>query len=123
MDETPIIIPVDNSSLSSRSRFLLLIISSILISFILVVISMTMYNSSGAAQLDLSRPGYQGVRDQVVKSDSDFQNYTSAGPINQTTIDEFQALYDGQAKKIKSVNAFGNDPLSPEALGISATSI
>lgn len=54
----------------SKYRFLLLIIMSIAISGGLVAVSMAMYNVSGAAQLDLSRPGYNDVRDQVDKTDN-----------------------------------------------------
>ncbi len=103
---------------SSKRRFLLMITLSIVVSFVLVLVSMSMYSSSGAAQLDLSRPGYQSVRAQAAVDDSDFQNYTVTGPINQLTISEFKTLYAGQAVKTKSVDAFGGDPLSPDALGL-----
>jgi len=102
----------------SRYRFLLLIVISIVISFILVSISLAMYNSNGAAQLDLSRPGYQDVRSQAVTSDSDLQDFPSTGSISQTTISEFKLIYAGQAQKVNAVDAFGGDPLSPEALGL-----
>jgi hypothetical protein len=80
---------------------------------------MNIYYSSGAAQLDLSRPGYKGVRSQAVNSDSDFQNYSNTGPINQSAISEFKLLYGQQAEKTKAVDAFGGDPLNLDALGIS----
>jgi hypothetical protein len=104
-------------SLVSKHRFFLMIMLAIIISLILVTASLALYNSSGAAQLDLSRPGYKDVRAQVVNND-DFQNYSSTGPINQTTITEFETLYEQQAAKIESVDAFGGDPLSPDALGL-----
>jgi len=79
---------------------------------------MIMYNSSGAAQLDLSRPGYVDVRSQVVVNEGDFQSYSSTGAINKDSINDFKSLYDKQAQKVKAADAFGGDPLSSDALGI-----
>jgi len=105
----------------SKHRFLILIASSILISFVLVVISMALYNSSGAAQLDLSRPGYVSVRSKAVTNDSDFENYSSTGSINQKVISEFKVLYTKQATKTKAADAFGGDPLNFASLGLELT--
>ena len=112
----------NESSFRSKHRFLLLIALSILIASILVLISMALYNGSGAAQLDLSRPGYKEVRSQAITNDSDFKNYSSTGPINQDSISEFKTLFEQQANKTKSVDAFGGDPLNPDVLVISAPS-
>lgn len=106
----------------AQHRYLLLIASAVVVALILVTISMTLYNSSGAAQLDLSRPGYRAVSDQAVKSDVDFQNYPAFGTLDQTSINEFKALYDTQSVKAKAVDAFGGDPLNPDTLQISAPS-
>lgn len=105
-------------SFLGRNQFIIMLIMSVSVAIIMVVISMLIYNNSGAAQLDLSRPGYVSVRDKAVKNDDNFQSYSGSGEINQTTISEFQILFSKQAKKIKSVDAFGGDPLSPEALGL-----
>ncbi|HZJ34825.1 MAG TPA: hypothetical protein VFD55_02300 [Candidatus Angelobacter sp.] len=111
---------VEEVSFRSKYRFLLLIVISILVASILVLISMAMYNGSGAAQLDLSRPGYNEVRDQVITDDSDFKNYSNTGPIDQSSISEFKLLFEKQSQKIEAFDAFGGDPLNPKALGISA---
>ena len=109
-----------NSSFIGRHRFLFLIISAIIISGVLVSISIMMYNSSGAAQLDLSRPGYVNVRAKTVDSTSDFKNYPDSGAMSQSAIDEFKALYNDQAQKTKAANAFKSDPLNPDSLGINS---
>lgn len=118
MDEAQTAAIIDEFAGSSKRRFLLFIVISIVIAFVLVLISMYMYNSSGAAQLDLSRPGYVGVRSQAISNDGDFKNYSSTGSIDKTVINEFKKLYSTQADKTKSVDAFGGDPLSPTALGL-----
>lgn len=98
-----------------RHRLSLLLIITLLIAVTLTVVSMTLYNISGAAQLDLSRPGYQSVSDQIDK-DTKIDTYSASGPVNKDTIQEFMKLYDEQAKKAKAVDAFNGDPLNPEVL-------
>ncbi len=121
-DDSKLSAAVSEFSSSSKSRFLLMISLSVIVSVVLVSISLSIYSSSGAAQLDLSRPGYQSIRSQAVTNDSDFKNYSSSGDINQTTINEFKTLYAGQATKAKAIDAFGGDPLNPDALGLTITS-
>jgi hypothetical protein len=104
----------------TQHRFFLLIGASITIALILVAISMTLYATSGAAQLDLSRPGYKSVISQAVTTDSSFGNYSSVGKLDQEAINEFKALYDEQSAKAKAVDAFSGDPLDPDLLEISA---
>lgn len=105
---------------SGRHNFLIFVSCSIVVSFCLVVVSMMIYNSSGAAQLDLSRPGYVSVRSQAGSTSSSYKDYPSSGVINQSVIDEFEAIFKAQSSKITSANVFSGDPLSPEALGIGA---
>lgn len=119
MDEPKIAeIVIDKISISSKRRFVFMISCSIVLSLILVFVSMVIYSSSGAAQLDLSRPGYMEVRSQAVTGSSDLKYYSDTGVVDQSTIDEFKALFDTQAKKINAVDAFGSDPLSDSALGV-----
>ncbi len=114
---------VDERSFNDKHSFLLMITISILISIFVVFISMTLYNGSGAAQLDLSRPGYVSVRSQALNDDGDFKNYPSTGAINKGIIEEFKLLYAKQAEKVKAVDAFGGSPLNPDGLGISDPAI
>jgi hypothetical protein len=101
-----------------QNRFVLLIVLSIIVTVILVVTGMELYNSSGAAQIDMSRPGYQDVRGQVDNGNG-VENYSSSGEINQQIIDDFLSDYSKEATKIQSVDAFGGDPLNVTALGLS----
>lgn len=102
----------------AQSRFVLMIIGSITIALILVMASMAMYTSSGTAQLDLSRPGYQSVRDQI-KPDDRFDGFSTSGPIDDKTLKSFKKMYDERTKAATSVNnAFNSEVLSDQALGI-----
>lgn len=106
-----------------QHRYLLLIAISIAIAIFLTGVSMALYNSSGAAQLDLSRPGDSAVTSQAVKNDSTFANYANTGTLDKSAIDEFRNLYDTQATKAKAVDAFSSDPLDPAALEISQPTV
>lgn len=107
--------PDDELTFWGRHRLSLLLILTVIIALSLTVVSITLYNISGAAQLDLSRPGYQSVSDQV-DTETKIDSYSAAGPVNKNTIREFMTLYDEQAEKAKAVDAFNGDPLNPEVL-------
>jgi hypothetical protein len=96
-----------------------MLIGAIAIAMFLVGVAMALYNSSGAAQLDLSRPGYQSVRDQVMSGDS-FEGFPASGPIDKETLEQFRQLYSEQSKQATSVDAFGGDVMSSKALSIDA---
>jgi hypothetical protein len=110
----------DSATFWGEHRFALLLVFTVIIAIVLTVISMTLYNISGAAQLDLSRPGYQSVSDQV-DTTTKIDSYSASGPVNTETIREFMKLYDEQAKKAKAIDAFNGDPLNPEIIMPSTT--
>jgi len=108
-------------SFIQRHRFLFLIAATIVISIILVSISLYVYKASGAAQLDLSRPGLRSVSSQTINANKDFTDYSDIGPINKTTVTQFKQLYDKQVQAITQVDAFGGDPLNPDTLEFAQT--
>ena len=109
---------IEDLSFWDQHRYMLLIAISIGISAVLVGISMALYVSSGASQLDLSRPGYSAVQDQVVKPDSAFNSFDANGAIDKKTVNQFNDLYVKQASKAQSVDAFSGDPLNPSIIGL-----
>jgi hypothetical protein len=100
-----------------RHRFLAMIILIILVASALVGVAMALYASSGAAQLDLTRPGYVSVRDQAVRSNQ-FDGFSASGSIDETTLDAFKILYTEQANKATGIESFGGDVMSDKALSI-----
>lgn len=105
----------DELAFWDRHRLSLLLIMTVAIALLMTTISVVIYNTSGAAQLDLSRPGYLSVSDKVEQTDS-IDVYSASGAVNKDTIEEFMKLYDAQAEKAKAVDAFNGDPLNPEVL-------
>lgn len=102
----------------AKNRFVIMITCSILFAFVLVSIALALYGSSGAASVDLSRPGYSAVRDQAKEDTQDTKSFSSSGPIDKATIDEFDKLFSTTSKSATSVNAFDSELLSDEALRI-----
>lgn len=99
-----------------RQELTLFVAGSLVIAFCLVLVSMALYVSSGAAQLDLSRPGYKSVRSEV-ESDA-FEGFPSDGPVTRDTLEQFQRLYDTQTKPVTDKDVFSPSALDDEALGV-----
>lgn len=102
----------------AQHRFVVLITGSVIIALLLVAVSMQLYSSSGTAQLDLSRPGYKSVRDQIRPEDA-YDGFSASGPIDDAALKNFKELYDKRAKDA-SADAFGSDVLGEQTLGIDA---
>lgn len=100
-----------------RKELFIFILGSIIIAFFLVVISMALYTSSGASLLDLSRPGYKSVQNEVTNADS-FEAFSSNGVVTKATLDQFQQLYQKQVKPVANSIDFDSAPLGDQALGI-----
>jgi hypothetical protein len=109
----------DELSFWDKHRLSLLLIITVAIAIVMTSISIVMYNSSGAAQLDLSRPGYRSVSGKIDENNA-IDTYSATGEVNKNTIEEFMKLYDAQATKAKAVDAFNGDPLNPEVLEFGA---
>ena len=103
----------------AQHKLMVMIAGSIVIAMFLVGVAMALYASSGAAQLDLSRPGYVSVRKQATRSDQ-FDSFSATGEIDKTSLDQFRKLYDEQAKKVSGIDSFGGSVMSDETLSIDA---
>lgn len=104
-----------------RNKLVLFISGSIVVALLLVAVAMALYASSGAAQLDLSRPGYKAVQDKVDKTDT-FKSFSASGSVDDKTLDQFRKLYDEQVQRVTTSDAFNPDVLSDQALGIDDSS-
>ena len=104
-----------------QHKFMVLVGITIILSLVLVAISLWLYSSSGAMQLDLSRPGYQSVRNQA-NDTRNFVGFSSSGPIDQEALDEFRKLYSEELKEATAIESFGGDVLSDSSLGLDMSS-
>lgn len=100
-------------------RFLVMIGAVIIVALFLIGVALALYASSGASQLDLSRPGYQSVREQAGKSDT-FSGFSASGEIDKAALDQFQTLYNERIKQAVGVESFGGTGMSDDSLSIDA---
>jgi len=104
-----------------RHQFTVAIALVIGVGILMTTISMYLYTSSGALQLDLSRPGYESVRDDINKDSK--KDFSSFGPIDAGTLEDFQKLYSSQRSQLNSISEFNDDTLSDDTLGVMSTSM
>lgn len=99
-------------------KFIAMITASIAISLFLVFAAMALYNSSGAQQLDLSRPGYEEVRTKAQKDDTETVSYSASGTLDSAALKEFDEKYSSLLQKARQQDTFSSDLLSAKALQI-----
>lgn len=102
-----------------RHRLLYGVLSAICIGLLLTVISMSLYISSGASQLDLSRPGYERARTQVNEISDDEERFNATGPMNVSVVDEFQELFSKRRATINASDSFDSAVLDDAQLKLS----
>lgn len=106
-----------------KHKYVLMIATVLITASVLVIIAMNLYNSSGTAQIDLSRPGYQSVREKSRSAGNDDEAFPSVGRLDKDAIEKFRTLYDARSKRVTTVDGFKNDVLSDESLSIYAEPI
>ena len=102
-----------------KYRFAGMIASVILVSCVLTGISLQIYNASGAAQVDLSRPGYQSVRKEA-SADRSTEQFSSTGELSPEVFAQFDSMYERHAKRTVDATSFGEEALSDDSLQIFA---
>lgn len=98
---------------NSHHQFLFFVAGSVLVSFVMVIFAMKIYNDSGASQVDLSRPAYESIRAQAIKDKTDVE-FSSLGPLDSSAFDQFKKMYSERAKKITTVDSFSAGVLDDE---------
>lgn len=98
-----------------RHRFFVLIAGVIFVALFLVSVALNLYNNSGAAQLDFSRPGYQDIRNQA-KRDTTSTAFPASGTLDKAAFDQFKKMYSERTAKVTSVDSFDAKALSENSL-------
>ena len=98
-----------------RHRFFVLVAGVIVVALFLVSVSMSLYSNSGAAQLDLSRPGYKDIRAQA-KRETTTATFPATGLLDKDAFNEFNKLYKDRTAKVTSVDSFDEKALSEDSL-------
>lgn len=107
----------ESMTLWQRHRFFVLVAVVIVLSCVMVVIGMYIYNTSGAAQVDLSRPGYKSVQREA-KRDSIDDSFPTSGKLDADAFDSFNKMYNEHARQVVGVDSF-----DPKALDSTAAQL
>lgn len=108
----------DFSQTIARHRLVAMIALVISVAMVMITISMTLYVTSGAASLDLSRPGYSQARSQV-KDDTVSKSFPDTGPLDKSAYDKYKLLFAEQQKTIKSLGSYEPTPIDDTSLRLS----
>ena len=100
---------------AAQHQFMMAIIFTVLVAIIMTGVSLSLYVSSGTLQLDLSRPGYEAARKELIKPQST-NEFAVSGPINKQALDEYQKLFDEQRKELNSIGKFKDKGLDDDSL-------
>ncbi len=93
-----------------------LVVSSVM-SGILVLVSVWIYYAAGYATLDLSRPGFEKQRGELVDIEPQLP-YDSTGPITEGVVKDFLKEYDERAASLKAFGDFKDSALGDKELQI-----
>jgi len=100
-------------------QFFGMIVLVVLISLFLVYVALSLYQSSGTMQLDLSRPGYASARQEAIKGNEVFKGFSADGTIDKASLNEFDTLYKQKAAEaLIDIDAFSGAALSDGTLGL-----
>ncbi len=113
--------PEEVASAHHQHRFLYLVGGSVVVACLLVVVSLQLYSWSGAAQLDLSLPAFNGVRDKIVTDTP--MNFPSTGALDTNALNDFRKLYDQQVKQTQGGDGFNSSALDDTSLGVRQTQV
>lgn len=108
---------VHGSHADGRRRLIMLIVGAIVVAIGLTACSMWLYVSTGAAQVDLSGPGFKSVRKDA-SSNKKFDGFSATGDIDEKSLAQFEKLYSQQMQRATSIDAFGGAVLDDTSLKI-----
>jgi len=103
-----------------RHRITYGVIGALLIAMLLTAISLSLYVSSGASRLDLSRPGYESARGDIEQNTNETP-FSSTGPLNSDVANEFQQRFTAARDSLNSLDDFNSNALDDAELQIAPT--
>lgn len=103
--------------LVDRHRIIYGVVGALLISTLLTVVSMALYVSSGASRLDLSRPGYEGARNEVQRAAGE-ESFSASGPMNTDVTKDFQTRFTRHRETLQKLDTYGTNALDDAELQI-----
>jgi len=102
----------------ARYQFASMILIALIIAGALISVSIYIYIASGAINIDLSRPGYESIRDDTVAQPEAEPPFPSTGEIDEAVRADFLRRLNIYQAGLQQMNDFGGDSLSDESLNL-----
>lgn len=90
---------------------------AVMASLVLTFVSVYLYSSGGFSRFDLSRPGYEQEREEVVRAEPQ-KTYDTSSPVTPQVINDFLQEFDTRTHDLTTYGGFSADSLSDEELQI-----
>ena len=104
-----------------RYRFRTVLAIAISITLILTIINVSLYNITGTAKLDLSRPGYEAARKKINNSEEfDTYSFSPNDPLSQDTIKKYLYHYDKHLKRTQAYDRYDVSVIEDTNLGLNS---
>lgn len=94
------------------------IIAALIVTTVLTSVSMLLYQTSGASKLDLSRPGYEKVREDVKDGGDSTKPFSPTGNLDEEAIMDFRSRYENIRSRLNQMNNYDNLVMTDENLGL-----
>lgn len=94
---------------------------AILLSIALTIVGVSWYSLGGSSKLDLSRPGYERERTEVLTTDTQ-ETYDTTSPITKSAINDFLKEYDDRSKELSGYGNFSDGSLDDNNIQLKAQS-
>lgn len=107
--------------ISQNARLPVALAMAIVIALLMTFASVALYSLGGSSKLDLSRPGYERERRQLVR-DNQQKTFDTTSQITKSAIDTFLKGYDKDAKDLSSFGDFKDQALEDSDLQLSGQS-
>jgi hypothetical protein len=101
-------------------QWLTFIISALVVAMVFTLISLWLYRASGAANLDLSRPGYEKVRADVQDDSDGTKPFSPNGKLDDAAVADFRSRYETVKARLDQMNSYDNTAITDENLGLAS---
>ncbi|MDR1969763.1 MAG: DUF2868 domain-containing protein [Candidatus Nomurabacteria bacterium] len=102
----------------TKHQWSVFIIAVLGIALILTSVSLWLYQVSGAANLDLSRPGYEKVRKDVQDDSDGTKPFSPTGDLDNEAVLDFRSRYEAIRTRLGQMNNYESVVMSNENLGL-----
>lgn len=90
------------------------------VALVVTAINMALYTMTGASKLDLSRPGYESARKEVISEDrlNSSKGFSGTGKLTKKELDTYMADFRKQQQALRKYDTFDSKALDNSQLSL-----